>query len=199
MVAASRLHAVPVVMAVLSSNICPMVANAQGPMHAAPSIAVQGEPFGVISLEVPLPPNVALDSVRVLVSDEEGRLLYPATSVRTVEVKDPAPPLPGRLRPGGLIDRVRSAIRTDSVRRVPVGVMITALFRGAGPLRVNLQGDIRQQLTVVPVEAVRVPPTVPGAPAQHTQRCWTNGGKTTTPRRNACGAVAITPCSCMII
>ena len=125
-----------------------VVAQAGPPM---PSVAVAGEPFGVVSLEVPLPPSAPVDDLRVLISDEESRVFYPTSVVRTIEVKDPAPPLPGRLRPGGLIDRVRSAIRPDSSRRVPVAVTITALFRGQAPLKIHLLGDIQQHLTITPL------------------------------------------------
>lgn len=129
----------------------PLIAQ-PGP-QLAPSMAVYGTPFGVVSLEVPLPPQASVDGLRILVSDEENRLFYPATFVRSVEVKDPPPPLPGRLRPGGLIDRVRSAIRSDNSRRVPVAVTVTALFRGEGPLKVQLLGDINQRILVEPINA----------------------------------------------
>ncbi len=126
--------------------------SAQGPQPPA-SLAIYGSPFGVVSFEVPLPPQASADGVRVLVTDDENRLFYPATVVRTVEVKDPPAPLPGRLRPGGLIDRVRNAIRSDNSRLVPVAVSVTALFRGEGPLRIQLNGDIGQRLTIQPVDA----------------------------------------------
>lgn len=124
------------------------------PGQPAVSQAAVGSPFGVVSLEVPLPPELSIDNVRVLVSDADNRLFYPATSVRTVEVKEPASPLPGRLRPGGLIDRVRNAIRVDNVRRIPVAVNVTALFVGNGPLKIELLGDINQSMVVQPVPMV---------------------------------------------
>lgn len=113
--------------------------------------AVAGTPFGVVLMEVPLPPDAAQADLRVLVNDEENRLFYPATSVRTMEVKELAQPTPGRLRPGGLIDRVRSAIRSDNVRRVPVAITVAALFRGEGPLKIQLSGDITQRIVLEPL------------------------------------------------
>lgn len=139
--------------------------EAQGLPPPAPAVAVYGVPFGVVSLEVPLPPNSSLAGVRVLVSDEENRLFYPANVVRSIEVKEPAPPLPGRLRPGGLIDRVRTAIRSESSHRVPVAVTVTALFRGTGPLKIQLHGDIEQRIQITPLDPVRdnINPGQPGA------------------------------------
>ena len=129
--------------------------NAQGVQAPAPALAVYGTPFGVVSLEVPLPPNSSVEGIRVLVSDDENRLFYPANVVRSVEVKEPPPPLPGRLRPGGLIDRVRTAIRSDKSHRVPVAVTVTALFRDTGPLKIQLHGDIEQRIQVTPIDPAR--------------------------------------------
>ncbi len=138
------------------------VSTSSAQVGAPPAnVAIAGVPFGVVSFEVPLPPNMPVGDLRVLVSDSDQRLFYPATAVRTVEVKDPPPPLPGRLRPGGLIDRVRNAIRSDNSRRVPVAVTITALFKGDGPLTIRLDGDIHQSLTVRPLnpsEAAQINP-----------------------------------------
>ncbi len=87
-----------------------------------------GQPFGVLLVEMPVPPGVSEDQLRVLVHDSEGRVFYPAISIRTIEVKDPPPPLPPRLRPGGLIDRMRNVIRGDKSHRVPVAITIAAHF-----------------------------------------------------------------------
>lgn len=115
-----------------------------------PALAIAGEPFGVMVLEIPVPPGQTLEQFRVLLHDDEDRIFYPATSVRSVEVAEVAPVLSGRLRPGGLIDRVRSAIRGENTHRVPVAVTVAALFRGNAPLSVHLVGDINQRLTLTP-------------------------------------------------
>lgn len=117
------------------------------------SMAVVGDPFGVFVIEVPIPPGLALDQVRVLVDETQDRVFYPATTVRTIEVSEPSPlpPLPGRLRPGGLVDRVRSALRKDNKRKVPVAITVTGLFRGDEQLDLQLLGDIHQKVTITPI------------------------------------------------
>ena len=74
--------------------------------------AVSGIPFGVFSIDVPIPPGFSAESVRVLVQDAEDRIFYPAVNVRTIEVVDQPAPDGGRLIGGGaLVDRLRNAIR----------------------------------------------------------------------------------------
>lgn len=141
---------------------------AQAPRPAA---AVYGEPLGVFVVEVPVPPGMQLEQIRVLVDDDAERILYPATAVRTIEVADPPPPLPGRLRPGGLIDRVRNAVRGDRTRRVAVAITVAGLFRGDGPLEIQLAGDLHQRLTVTPtVGAAPGASAAAGARAPHGHR-----------------------------
>ena len=111
--------------------------------------AVEGEPFGVFTFEVPIPPGFNSEEVRVLVKDSENRIFYPAVTVRTVEVTEQAQQPGGRLIGGGaLVDRLRNAIRGKDKRVVPVAVHVTALFRGNGPLDVQLVGDIQQRMSV---------------------------------------------------
>ncbi len=122
-----------------------------GRLDARVARAIEGIPFGVFSIDVPLPPGFSADSVRVLVQDAENRIFYPAVNVRTVEVVEQPAPEGGRLIGGGaLVDRLRNAIRGKEKRQVPVAVQVTALFRGAGPLDVQLVGDIQQRMTVQP-------------------------------------------------
>lgn len=134
-----------------------------------PAVAVYGEPFGVFVAEVPVPQGLQLENVRVLVDDDQNRIFYPATAVRTMEVVEPPPPLPGRLRPGGLIDRMRNVIRGERSRRVAVAIVVAGLFRGEGPLELKLAGDVNQKLTVTPTAggAIAPPPApvAPGVPA----------------------------------
>lgn len=117
--------------------------------------AVAGEPFGVFSVEVPLPPGFTNDSVRVLLQDAENRIFYPAVSVQTVEVTEQGPqPQGGRVIGGGaLIDRLRNAIRGKEKRTVPVAVRVSALYRGTEPLDIRLVGDIQQRFAIQPISA----------------------------------------------
>lgn len=132
----------------------------QPPVAAQPQLrppeAIAGEPFGVFIAELPIPPTLDLEQVRVLIDDQAGRIFYPTTTVRTATIVEEQPPLPGRLRPGGLIDRVRSAIRGQRSRRVPVAITIAGLFRGNEPLQIDVVGDINRKLTLTPVTAAPV-------------------------------------------
>ena len=120
-----------------------------GQLDASAARAVEGEPFGVFTVEVPLQAGFNAESVRVLVQDTENRIFYPAITVRTVEVTEQPLPQGGRLLGGGaLVDRLRNAIRGQEKRQVPVAVRISALYRDSGPLNIQLLGDIQQRITV---------------------------------------------------
>ncbi|MCC6509594.1 MAG: hypothetical protein IT423_10830 [Pirellulaceae bacterium] len=151
--------------------------SAQAPSLAVrPTLAVAGQPFGVLMVEVPIPPetaNLSLGELRVLITDDQQRVFYPATTIRHIEVKDTAPPTPGRLRPGGLIDRVRQAIRVETRRQVPVAITVTALFRGSEPLRLQLSGDVQQRLTINPIPSIAPLEVLPRAGAPGTASALT--------------------------
>ncbi len=120
-----------------------------GPALSAP-VAVDGDPFGVLAAEIPLPPELADREPRVLVEDAESRVFYPVVSVRKVDVTEPLP-VRGIGRRGGLIDRVRSAIRGEQQKRqVAVAISVSALYRGTGPITLNLVGDINQRIRIDP-------------------------------------------------
>ena len=122
---------------------------APGKIDARVARAVEGEPFGVFSVEVPLPAGMNAESVRVLVQDAENRIFYPAVTVRSVEVTEQPPQQGGRLIGGGaLVDRLRNAIRGQETRQIPVAVRISALYRDSGALDIQLVGDVQQRLTV---------------------------------------------------
>jgi len=120
--------------------------------------AAAGEPFGVFAVELPLPPGYTNDSVRVLVQDADNRIFYPVVTVQSVEVTEQGPqPQGGRLIGGGaLIDRLRNAIRGKENRTIPVAVRVSALYRGEGPLDIQLVGDIQQRFTIQPMLATQL-------------------------------------------
>lgn len=125
-----------------------------GYVQAMAPIAIAGEPFGVLRVEVPLPPNLSSGPPRVLVDESQGRLFYPAIVVRTVEVVEQQP-APGIGRRGGLIDRLRKVVRGQPQKRqVPVAITVSALFRGDGPIELQLTGDIEQRVRIVPSSSV---------------------------------------------
>ncbi len=135
--------------------VCATTQSTMGQADLRAARAVEGEPFGVFLVEVPLPPGMAHESVKVLVQDTENRIFYPAVTVQTVEITEQGPqPLGGRLIGGGaLVERLRNAIRGKEKHQVPVAVRVSALYRGAGPLNIQLVGDIQQRITIQPLVA----------------------------------------------
>ncbi len=154
------------------SSLCLLVLSfaspccAQVPPRSQSPTAVAGEPFGVLSVEVPLPNDWDGRTPRIIVSDDQGRLFYPVVTVETVELRDGVALGSGGVagssggprigRPGGIVDRVRSAIENlgDS-KTVPVAIQIHALFRGQDPFKLRLQGDLVQEIKFVPEPARR--------------------------------------------
>lgn len=117
-------------------------------------VAIAGEPFGVLRVELPLPPTLSSGPPRVLVAESQGRLFYPAVVVRTVEVVE-VQPAPAIGRRGGLIDRLRGVVRGPSRKRqVPVAITVSALFRGDEPIELQLTGDIEQRVRIDPSSSV---------------------------------------------
>ncbi len=122
----------------------------------SPPIAIAGELFGVLQAEVSIPPNMGSEQPRIIVEEAAGRIFYPVISVRTIEIIEEEPgaaigPRPAIGRPGGLIDRLRSAVRGKQTKRtVPVAITVFALFRGGEPIDLQLSGDITQRLRVEP-------------------------------------------------
>jgi hypothetical protein len=128
--------------------------NASTAEQPAEPLALLGEPFGVVRVELPLPPNGMGESPRVLVAEANGRLFYPVVTVRSVEVQQELPQAAVGRR-GGLIDRLRTAIRGEVIKRqVPVAITVSGLFRGAEPLELELHGDIEQRLYVKTASSV---------------------------------------------
>ncbi len=110
------------------------------------AVAIPGAPFGVLRLEVPLPPLLSNSSPRILVENNEGRVFYPVVSVRSVEVEEELR-APAIGRPGGLFDRLRTAVRGEKkVRIEPVAVTVYALYTGTEPIELTLAGDINQKI-----------------------------------------------------
>lgn len=137
--------------------------TAPGGEAQAISIAIPGSPFGVFVVDLPLRPGAENEIPRVIVSELNGRVFYPAVDLQSKEVvkgplgNAPAQPLPrrqgGRVRrrPGGFLDRLGNAIRNNAPREnVPQSIRVAGLFRGDGPLTVKLGGEISQTLNLIP-------------------------------------------------
>ena len=120
---------------------------------AARPQAINGQPFGVLAFELPLPDGWDGSLPRVLVEDNEGRIYYPSVTPRMATRQVPREPLlPMRIgRPGGVIDRLREAVRQPLSRsQVPVAVQVRALYVGDAPLVVQVTGDLSERVELQP-------------------------------------------------
>ncbi len=118
--------------------------------NLTPALATVGEPFGVLTFEVPLPKELTSSELRLIVQEAQGRVFYPVVNIRKAAVTS-EPRRAGIGRPGGLIDRVRSAIEASKEPElVPVSIRIAGLFLGDEPLDLQLSGDVSQQIQIVP-------------------------------------------------
>ncbi|MEM7475712.1 MAG: hypothetical protein AAF483_12035 [Planctomycetota bacterium] len=135
------------------------IAQVAGQAPESISGAVTGQPFGVFVAELPIPPELALrngstnELPRILVHDAQNRVSYPVLGIRS-EVVVPFPNRKDRPkigRPGGLIDRVRNAVRNNAEPKMEaVSIVVSGLFRGEGPLRITLSGELNQEIEIVP-------------------------------------------------
>ena len=135
-----------------SAQEIPAFAPPAGYTQNMSPVAIAGEPFGVLQVELPLPPTLSSGPPRVLVEESHGRLFYPAIVVRTAEVLDEQPaPASAIGRRGGLIDRLRKVVRGQPEKRqVPVAITVSALFLGDEPIELHLTGDIEQRVRIDP-------------------------------------------------
>lgn len=124
------------------------------PQSTAAPTAASGEPFGVFTLEVPLPAGASESDIEVFVADTSKRSFFPTYSVLKQKVRGPAIANTGGLgigRPGGLIDRIRNVVRSDTeVSETPVAVRIAGLFKGEQPFELQIEGAVRQRVQIVP-------------------------------------------------
>lgn len=137
-----------IVATILAANAA---THGQLPSKSQVPLAVGGQPFGVLVVDVPLPPDWDGRMPRVLLSEQSGRLFYPVVETLSSEQRpggNGQVALPRLGRPGGLIDRVREALRPAAEKRqVPAAVRVLGLFRGNEPIKLSLSGDINQQIT----------------------------------------------------
>ncbi|GAB5405436.1 MAG: hypothetical protein Aurels2KO_36670 [Aureliella sp.] len=131
------------------------------PVLASPggaTVAVAGQPMGVYSLEIPLPAGVTETDFQVLVADTGGRAFFPTYTVIKQRVRGPASAAGGLGigRPGGLIDRIRNAVRTESeATEVPVAIRVYGLFQGDQPFDLQIEGSVSRRPRVVPLRSGR--------------------------------------------
>ncbi len=123
--------------------------------------AVAGKPFGVASMSIPIGTVEAGRIPRVLVSDSEGRIFYPAVDLEPVQYLEDGT-IVGSISPrpmraerevgrGGLVDRLRNVIRqSQEVIDPPRVLRIQFLFVGDAPLQIHLAGDYTLDTVVIP-------------------------------------------------
>ncbi len=119
--------------------------------------AVAGQPFGVATFSVFLGPLEEGVLPRVLIQDEQSRIFYPAivTKPATLPFRQANENQPRRIGQGGLVDRLRNAVRNTQDRIEPPQILkVSFLFRGENPLRVRLAGDVEQEITINPENPV---------------------------------------------
>lgn len=112
--------------------------------------ALPGEPFGVATLQIPLPSPVAADALRISIHEKDNRLFYPVFSGQAVELElKEVPRSNRRVGQGRLVQRLRESIKEMRDFRVdPRAVTIRFLFRGTEPLHVQVAGSIQQTIEI---------------------------------------------------
>lgn len=115
--------------------------------------AIAGTPYGIAQIILPAGQIVPEASVRVLVTNNEGRIFFPAVDVvTTVPRQTPRQRTrPDRPRIGALVDRIRTAV--DAARNQidpPEVVRVQFLFTGESPFEVDIAGDMNLTVTVTP-------------------------------------------------
>ncbi len=133
--------------AVAQSSI-PRSQPAQQPVAPMESMAWEGEPFGAGRISIDLG-QVPIDQIpRVLINEADGRIFYPAITMRELPVPPAVAPAPApspnrRIGRGALVQRLRQAIATarDQMQH-PVAMDIDFLFVGSQPLQVQVRGAV---------------------------------------------------------
>lgn len=128
----------------------------------APSLqfeAVPGEPFGVGTLQIPLPAPLASDALRVSIFEANQRIFYPVSTTHAVELElKEAPPSNRRVGQGRLIQRLRESIKEmKDFRADPRVVTVRFLFRGNEPLKVRVVGTISETVEIKVADKSEVP------------------------------------------
>ncbi len=115
-------------------------------------ISIAGKPFGIASLAIPIGVVEKGQLPRVLVSNSQDRVFYPAVSLEELAPPGPTPtPNPRPVLKGGLVDRLRHAIDNASQQvHAPSQLRIEFLFRGDEPFTVEVHGDLHETFTITP-------------------------------------------------
>lgn len=131
--------------------------------------AIAGTPYGVARLMIPAGQVESTASLRIVVSDADGRIMFPAVDLLTSDPPDVNTGRPGD-RPivgnGALIQRLRSAIQNAREQIDPPEIIrVQFLFRGSEPFQVRISGDLSTTVDVKPTKGVDWPPNTATPPS----------------------------------
>jgi hypothetical protein len=149
--------------------------------HAAE--AWLGPHGGIGRIEIPVGQIASDATLRIVVTDREKRILYPANEVytstpETLPEEPPSARAGRRVGNGVVIQRLRGAV--DRLRQhldPEEFVRIHFLFTGSGPLAIELEGDLEQSIVVNPKELTASEFDLPANQARFQEMLvsWWNG------------------------
>ncbi|XZE46165.1 hypothetical protein SH467x_001438 [Pirellulaceae bacterium SH467] len=141
------------------------MANAQNNPLSVHAIA--GQPYGVAQVVIPAGQVSETASVRLIVTNEESRVFFPAIDIVTTEPQ-PAPTPPPRIaserpRIGALVQRIRNAVNLAKEQIDPPEVVrVQFLFTGENPFTIQIAGDINTSVEVRPLAPGQTTPAENG-------------------------------------
>lgn len=140
--------------ALVAAVMRPSVADAQtNPLSVQ---AIAGQPYGVAQVVIPAGQVSETASVRLIVTNEESRVFFPAIDIVTTE-PPPAPTPPPRIaserpRLGALVQRIRNAVNLAKEQIDPPEVVrVQFLFTGESPFTIQIAGDLNTTVDVRPL------------------------------------------------
>ncbi|MFN9638909.1 MAG: hypothetical protein ACK56W_02645 [Pirellula sp.] len=137
--------------------------------------AVTGTPYGVARIYWPAGQVTPNSSVRLIVSNPESRIFFPAVDTIPSEPKQPEKqPVGDRPRIAALVQRIRQAVNAAKDQIDPPELLrIQFLFTGTNPLKVVLSGDVEHQFEITPITTGAA--NNPGPKYADLHRSWWDG------------------------
>ena len=137
------------------SRTCSAQQNAPPPVvrYSQYAEAITGKPYGVARIYWPAGQVTPNSSVRLIVSNPESRIFFPAVDTIPSEPQQlERQPVGDRPRIGALVQRIRQAVNAAKEQIDPPELLrIQFLFTGTNPLKVVLSGDVEHQLEITPM------------------------------------------------
>jgi hypothetical protein len=137
--------------------------------------AVSGTPYGVARIYWPAGQVTPNSSVRLIVSNPESRIFFPAVDTIPSEPQQPErQPSGDRPRIAALVQRIRQAVNAAKEQIDPPELLrIQFLFTGTSPFKVVLSGDVEHQFEITPIAAADS--NGPAPKFVELQRSWWDG------------------------